>query len=103
MMIPTIQPVQIPIEGHAQRACYGAGMASFRDVERRPGPLASPEGPEDEDLEALAENGDELRALVRETVHQELQPLAAFVAAMTRWASSVEAASARLEEHRSWR
>jgi hypothetical protein len=78
-------------------------MASFRDVERNPGPLASPEGPEDEDLEALAENADELRALVRETVHQELQPLAAFVTAMTHWASAAEAASARLGEHRPWR
>ena len=77
-------------------------MSSFRDVESASDPLSSEEANEDEGLEALAENADELRALARETVHQELRPLAAFVEAMTRWATAAEAAAAQLREQRPW-
>ena len=51
-----------------------------------------------ETLEDLAANADELRALVRETLREELRPLAALAEAMTRWAQVAEAGVQRLKE-----
>jgi len=101
-MMPVAPGVEIPLVGRGTGSCYGEIMSSFRDVDSAGDLLPSDDGNEAEELEDLAENADELRALVRETVHQELRPLAALVEAMTRWAMAAEAAASQLREQRRW-
>lgn len=104
-MIPVAPGVQIPSIGPTTPPCYGEIMSSFRDVNSAGDPVPSEGGTEDheaEEIEDLAENADELRALVRETVHQELRPLTVLVEAMTRWATAAEAAATQLREQRRW-
>lgn len=101
-MMPVAPGVEIPPSVVARPRATVKIMSSFRDVDSAGDLLPSDDGNEAEELEDLAENADELRALVRETVHQELRPLAALIEVMTRWAMATEAAASQLREQRRW-
>jgi hypothetical protein len=86
---------EAPESSHPPTPCYGAFVSTdIHDGARED------EAEGLEDLEDLVENEGELRALVRETLRQELRPLDVLAAVMIRWATTVEIATARLREQR---
>lgn len=87
-----MRPEARPESSHPPTPCYGGFVSTdIHDGARED---------EAEGLEDLVENEGELRALIRETLRQELRPLDVLAAVMIRWATTVEIATARLREQR---